>query len=69
MNRPNRRKVLECGGCDTALERCCLSSVNFNFKGRLSLESGVPRTLSGLPPHSTTQARHQRFKAIMPIVP
>jgi hypothetical protein len=66
MNRSNRRKVLECGGYDTAFERCCLSSVKFDFENRSSLESGVALHL---PPHSTTQARHRRFKAIMPIFP
>jgi hypothetical protein len=46
MSRPNRRKVLECGGCDTALERCCC------------VESGVALRL---PPHSKTQTRNCRF--------
>ncbi len=50
--------VLECGGCDTALKRCCLSSIKFRFESQLPSESGVALRL---PPHSKTIRRFGRF--------
>jgi peptidoglycan LD-endopeptidase LytH len=52
-----RRKVLECGGCDTALECFCSSDDKLVFPKCTSSESGVAFRL---PPHSTTQARRER---------
>ena len=62
INRPNRRKVLECGGCDTALERCCRFVAGFSLVGRMLFKNSVALRL---PPHSTVQARNGRFISLV----
>ena len=57
MNRPHRRTVLECVGCDTALVRCCRL-----YRKSSVFESGAALCL---PPHSRTLARHPGFMVPM----
>lgn len=49
---------MECGGCDTALERGCLFCVKFGFERQPFVESGV---VLCLPPHSKTWRRFGRL--------
>jgi hypothetical protein len=56
----NRASVLECGGWDTALERCCSPEINFSIKRQTSFESGVALCS---PPGFKTLARFGRFAA------
>ncbi len=65
MNRTNRRKVLECGGGDTALERCCSAADKVVFSVRMPFESGVALRL---PPHSMTQAWIGRLIAMVALL-
>ena len=55
---PNRRKVLECGGCDTAFESRMTPDGSLHLEMRTPFESGVALCL---PPHSRTQARNGRL--------